>query len=547
MKTLTSILTFLFILSGIIYSQPTKENKLVVAVVVDQMRYDYLQKFYPLFGDGGFKRLMKDGFNCTNVHYNYVPTYTGPGHTSIFTGTTPMMHGIIGNYYYDKATDKVLYCAEDQFVQSVGGSHKAGLFSPKNLTVTTVGDELRISNGFRSKVIGVALKDRGAILSTGRAANAAYWYDDSTGNWITSSFYLTSLPDWAQVYNDQKAVNSFLDSTWNLLYPESAYSMCGPDDMKFEEKLKGTTASVFPYYLSEIRKASTDFSLIKFTPYGNTITTDFAISAIKGEFLGQNEFTDMIVISYSSPDYIGHFFGPQSYEVADNYARLDREIQRLLEFLDQRFGKNYTFVITSDHGVAEIPNYLLQQGIEGGNFTSNDVIKHCNSVLNDLLLKGANPDNGLVKVFINDHIYFDEQKIAENNLKKEDVIVATKKALLAHPSVFDVLTPAELLYFSNPGDPIKHRYYMGYHRTKGGDLLVMSKPGWINRNPVGTTHGAPYVYDTHAPLLWYGYGITKGRTAEFYSITDIAPTLSNILGITQPNATTGRVIEDLFD
>ncbi|MDX5348867.1 MAG: alkaline phosphatase family protein, partial [Hymenobacteraceae bacterium] len=281
-------------------SQKLERPKLVVGIVVDQMRYDFLYRYWDKYSDGGFKRLMREGFNFKNTHYNYAPTYTGPGHASIYTGTYPAIHGIVGNDWFVRGTDRNIYCTEDRGVTCIGADTDAGKMSPANLLTTTVTDELRLATNQGAKVIGVCLKDRGSILPAGHAANAAYWYDGSTGNWISSSFYMKELPKWVEQFNKKKLPAQYLNQDWETLLPLKQYTESTPDENTYEGAFKGQKKAVFPYKLKELRGNSYD--LLRSTPFGNTFTKEFAIAAIEEEKMGKGNFTDFLTLSFSSTD-----------------------------------------------------------------------------------------------------------------------------------------------------------------------------------------------------------------------------------------------------
>ncbi|MEO8088088.1 MAG: alkaline phosphatase family protein, partial [Bacteroidota bacterium] len=330
--------------------------KLVVGIVVDQMRYDYLFRFKEKYSEGGFRRLMHDGFLFENANYNYVPTYTAPGHTCIYTGTTPSHNGIISNDWYDRELGKTIGCVWDSTMKPVGTTSISGKMSPKNLLCTTVTDELRAASNFKSKVIGIALKDRGAILPAGHSANAAYWHDPYSNNWVTSSYYMAQLPTWAQKFNERKMVDSMLSKPWNTLLPVDSYVESTADDTPYEGLFKGETKPVFPHNLPEIKKD--DEELIRKTPFGNTFTAMFAKAAIEGEQLGKGSNIDFLAISFSSTDYVGHMFGTNAIELEDTYIRLDRDLADLLSYLDNTVGKNnYLLFLTADHGAVANPIY----------------------------------------------------------------------------------------------------------------------------------------------------------------------------------------------
>ena len=292
--------------------------KLVVGVVVDQMRYDYWYRYYNKYTEGGFKRLLHEGFTCRDHHYHYALTVTAAGHASVYTGSQPAIHGIVGNDWYDQRLGKRVYCVEDSSVKAVGTMNAvAGSMSPKNLMVSTITDQLRLATNYQSKTIGIALKDRGAILPAGHTANGAYWFDSKTGNWITSSFYRSDLPQWVSAYNGKKRPAELMKSGWQTLLPTEQYTESTADDQQYEYKLPGAQKAVFPYDLAG--QLGDVFGVIASTPHGNTITKEMALEALTHENLGRGEATDFLAVSFSSPDYVGHAFGPNSVEEEDIY------------------------------------------------------------------------------------------------------------------------------------------------------------------------------------------------------------------------------------
>ena len=328
--------------------------KLVVGIMVDQMRWDYLYRFYERYGNNGFKRMLNEGFSCENAYINYVPSVTGIGHSTVYTGSVPAIHGITGNDWIIQATGKSMYCSEDSSVKTVGSNTEdVGKMSPKNLLVTSMTDELRLATNFRSKVIALASKDRGAILPGGHTANAAYWYDAKSGNWVTSTYYMNELPAWLTRFNEQRLPEKYLKQDWNTLYPIETYIQSSKDNAPYEGKFPGTESPTFPVKTSEM--LSRGPGLLTSTPYGSTVTLELAKAAIDNEKLGEDAVTDFLAISVSSPDYIGHQFGPNSVEVEDTYLRLDRDLAALFNHLDTKVGKgNYTVFLTADHAVQHL-------------------------------------------------------------------------------------------------------------------------------------------------------------------------------------------------
>ncbi|HCD86348.1 MAG TPA: alkaline phosphatase, partial [Algoriphagus sp.] len=368
MKKISFALLFSMLFSLALFAQQQAEKpKIVVGIIVDQMRQEYFYKFADRYSDGGFKRLASEGYMMKNGHYNYIPTYTGPGHASVYTGTTPATHGIIGNNWYVRRQNKMIYCAEDSTVSNVGGTVMSGQISPRNLLTTTITDELRFATNKRSKVVGIAIKDRGASLPAGHLGDA-YWFDSDNGEFMTSTYYKSELPTWVSNFNALKRPDSLLNQTWQPLYSADSYINSIDDNNEFEAPFIGKETPTFPYNLPELRENNGNYGLIAATPFGNTLTLEFAYAAIEGEKLGMGKETDFLAVSFSSPDYIGHRFGPTSKELEDNYLRLDLEIEQFLNYLDKTYGKgNYLVFLSADHGVADIATYMESERVPAGN------------------------------------------------------------------------------------------------------------------------------------------------------------------------------------
>ncbi|OYX25410.1 MAG: alkaline phosphatase [Flavobacteriales bacterium 32-35-8] len=520
----------------------TLNPKLVVGIVVDQMRYDYLTRFYNKYGEGGFKRMIDEGFNCKNNHFNYVPTYTGPGHASVYTGTTPKYHGIIGNDWYDKEQKKSVYCAGDDTVESIGTTDKAGKMSPHRMKTTSFADENRLFTQMQSKTIGIALKDRGSILPAGHTANAAYWFHGKDeGNWISSSFYMNELPKWVSDFNNKKSVATYFKE-WNTYYDIATYTESGSDLNNFEEGYKGKETAVFPYDLQTLKEKNGNFDIIKLSPYGNDITTDFALAAIEGEQLGKDNFTDVLAISYSTPDYIGHNFGVNSKEVQDAYIRLDKDLERLFHYLDTNVGKNqYTVFLTADHAAVEVPAYLQSNRIPAGYFDNSGFRKKISQFL--VTKFGA---SDLIENISNNQIFLNRNKLLEMNLILEDVQQVIVNEIITYKHIDKVYTGSSLTN-SAFSSGIESLLQMGYNQKRSGDVVFVLDPSVISYSEKGSTHGSSFNYDTHVPLLFFGKGIKRGETLQKTEITDIAPTMSALLGISFPNASTGKPLEFVFE
>ena len=522
------------------YKASNNKPKLVVGVVVDQMRFEYLNRFKNKYSSQGFLRLMNQGYSCNNHHFNYIPTVTGPGHASIFSGTTPSVHGIVGNDWYDKAKGRTVYCTTDSRYIPVGAAAKYGKVAPTNLKVTTVADQNRIFTQMKGKTIGVSIKDRGAVFPSGHTANGAYWFEGlDEGKWITSSYYMDELPLWVKDFNARSNISNYV-KTWNTLYDINLYQESGPDNSNYEKGFNGKANPVFPYNLKDLKGLNGGFDIIKTSPFGNTMITDFALSAIEAEGLGADEFTDFLTVSYSSTDYVGHNFGLSSVELQDTYLRLDLEIERLLNYLDENVGEgNYTLFLTADHGAAEVPTFLRDINVPGANISKDDF-----SPLFDAMTAKYGVPN-LIKSISNNQLFLNQELIISLQLTLEEVQRFVVNEIITYPFVSKAYTATTMQssYFES-GLPMLLQN--GYNQKLSGDVLFTLQPGVIVYGPKGTTHGSGYTYDTHVPLLFYGNGIQQGRSYESTSVTDIAPTISALLGISFPSGATGTVIEKVI-
>ena len=541
------IIAFLLITNAMMaQTKPTasiaelKQPKLVVGIVVDQMRHDYIYRYWNKFGNGGFKKIVTDGYFYKNAHFNYVPTYTGPGHASIYTGTSPATHGIIANDWWVKDSSKMTYCTDDKTVKSIGTDSKAGLMSPKNLLTTTIGDELKLATSQQSKVFAISLKDRSSILPAGHSANGAFWFDGSNGKFISSSHYMNQLPTWLNEFNNLQLPKQYLSGGWNTLYPLANYTESIADNNNYEQAPNKKDTAIFPYeYKKQLDKSN--YEILKATPFGNTITKDLAIACLKAEQLGKGKQTDMLCVSFSSTDYVGHSYGPRSVEIEDVYLRLDKDLEELLTYLNTNIGKdNYILFLTADHGASDVPAHLKDLKIPGGYMHKEDLKKkiqtYCQNVYGD----------SLVAALENQQIFLNEAKLLAMKLNKFSVEHTLANFMLTINGVAEAY-PSEALKYENYTDgTFKYLIQKGYNHVRSGNVAFSYNPAWMEYQHKGTTHGASYSYDTHVPLLFYGMEIPKGSSVKKVNIVDIAPTVSTMLHISFPNGTTGKPLEELF-
>lgn len=550
MKFTKSILTLSLILSGFgVSAQQSEAPKLVVGIVVDQMCYEYLYRYEERYSKKGLRLLMEKGTNCRNMNYNYVPTYTGPGHASIYTGTTPSNHGIVANDWYDRDLQRSINCVEDTTQSTVGSQSEAGMCSPKNLKANTVTDQLKLTYP-DAKVISMSIKNRGAILPGGHLSDGSYWYDFSNGNFITSTFFQDNLPSWVSDFNTKKYAEQYMKGTWNTLYPMETYTASGPDNRPYEHLLPGKTTPTFPYDLPEMVASDelvTAPGLFPYTPFANTFLTDFAIAGLRSEGLGQDDQTDMLCISYSTPDIIGHAFGPYSIEIEDTYLRLDQEIERLIATLNKEVGKGeYVVFLTADHAVVPVPQFLLDHHLPGGYFFQDTNFVTLGNALIEQF--GQN----FIDDYDNLNIYLDHDSIEISGYDYNDVLNFVLRHVKSWDGVKRVFT-GDQLYNANVDDPWLNMVRNGYHHAESGDIIITLEPGYLpksednERSRKGTSHGSAYSYDTHVPMLWYGADIPKQEVMRSLEITDITATLTHIMYLQQVNAMTGKPIVELFE
>lgn len=543
--------------SNFSYGQPDslKKPKLIIGIVVDQMRSEQLYRYASKYSEDGFKRILRDGFNFKNTQYNYTPTVTAAGHSSIYTGTTPSIHGVIANSWFNRYKNKYVKSVEDTTVVLIGSKNKNNVgSSPKQLLTSTISDQLRMSTNFRSKVISVSLKDRGAVLPGGHLANAAYWQDIETspGYFVSSSYYMDKLPEWVSKFNKLEKSSKYLDTVWNTFYPIETYTESYGDNNKYELVL-GEDSPTFPYDFRKLRikykKRNIEYLMLGFSPAGNTILTEFAINAIENENLGIDEDTDMLTISYSVTDKAGHIFGPNSIEIEDIYVRLDREISTLLKYLDKNIGKGeYTLFLTSDHGAVPVASYLNDIKIPTG------VARMAR--YKDQLEKYLNTKYGedtWIQNFDTEQLYLNRDKISEKNIQLRDIQQDAADFLVNLEGISSALT-AYHMQTNQYNSGLKERAQNGYNQKRSGDVILTFNAGFVQDDDSeidvssvkGTIHGSGYSYDTHVPLLWLGNSIPSGESVRQVSPIDISSTLAMMLNLQLSSGNMGKPLRELF-
>jgi predicted AlkP superfamily pyrophosphatase or phosphodiesterase len=531
---LISLPTFAQKKKDIVYAA---KPKLVLGIMVDQMRYDYLYRYYDKYSEGGFKRLMNQGFNCKNNHYHYASTITGPGHAAVYSGSVPAINGIIGNEWYDPLANRTVYVAEDTTVRAVGTDVTAieGKRSPINMHTTSITDQLKLATSFRSKVIGIAVKDRGGILPAGHSADAAYWFDAKSGNWITSTYYMNELPQWMKDFNAQKIPDKLMTQKWETLLPIEQYTESEEDNQEYENALSGEKLPVFPHTVSS-------YGALLTSPYGNTITKELTLTTLRNEAMGQGKETDFLCVSFSTPDYVGHATGTHSIEIEDTYLRLDRDIAEILSNLDATLGKNnYLVFLTADHGVADIAGFSKKHKIPSGVIELTKEINYLNGQMVEKFGEGK-----WIKAQDNYQLYLDHDLMTKKNVTMSQVYELVKdKMLILGSSIYQVVNLHDINSAAIPP------YYKPlieniYNPKRSGDIMLLFEPSWYSGSKKGTTHGTMWQNDRHVPLVWYGWKIPQGETVEQTYISDIAATLAVLLNILEPNGCVGQPIKDIF-
>lgn len=541
--------------------QRAKRAKLVLLIAVDQFRYDYLERFNDLFVANGLKRLMRDGASWTQSNYDHIPTYTAPGHATMMTGAFPAETGIIGNEWPDRTTGKNVSSVSDTTVKPLGGVPNEATASPHRLMSTTVGDELRLATNDRSKVIGISSKDRSAILPGGRHANAAYWFSNISGTMVSSTYYFNELPAWVTNFNNSKPGDKFFGTKWERLLPEQEYlKRAGADSPPWENI--GTVAGETNRFPHTITGGATTvgrvfYNALEYSPFTNDILLSFAQQAVQNEKLGQDDDTDVLSISFSANDYVGHRYGPYSHEVMDITLRVDRTIAELLDFVNARVGLNNTIVVfTADHGVAPIPEHAFATGLGGGRMRGADLLASIRLAITEKYnSRGATPDptadyiykyeyyGAMRDAFVNGNLYFDYAALKRDGVNLDEITQLAGQAALRFPGVARYFTRGQLLRGATSiNDPIERRALHGFYPARSGDVVLIVDPFKYLSDTIPATHGSPYSYDTNVPTILMGNGITPGRYHEAATPADIAPTLSALLGITKPSSATGRVL-----
>jgi predicted AlkP superfamily pyrophosphatase or phosphodiesterase len=534
---------------------------LVLLIAVDQFRHDYLERFGDLFVNNGFRRLLRDGASWEEANYDHVPTYTACGHATMMTGAYPSETGIVGNEWLERDTGRRVTSVSDTTVKLLGGNQNEPAASPRRLMASTVGDELRLATNDRSKVIGISVKDRSAILPAGRHANAAYWFSGASGNMVSSTYYFSELPAWVTQFNNKRPADQFFKKAWDRLLPEGEYlKRAGNDSPPWENigQVRGDT-NAFPHTITGGATAVGPqfYAALDYSPFSNDLLVQFAQEALVNEKLGQDDDTDVLTVSFSANDYVGHRYGPYSQEAMDVSLRVDRQIGTLLDFVNAKVGLRNTIVaFTADHGVAPIPEHAAALGLDGARLRNDDIISAIRGGISARYNpKNTSPDPTAdyiyiyeffgrpTPAFLNGNLYFNYAALKRDQINLDEISRVAGEAALSVRGTSRFYTRAQLQRGEiSVSDPIERRVVHGFYSTRSGDVVIISEPFKYLGDSIPATHGSPYSYDTHVPVVIMAAGLTPGRYFDRASPADIAPTISALLRTTPPSNSVGRVL-----
>jgi hypothetical protein len=516
--------------------------KLVVVIVIDQFREDYLSRFQSYFGKNGFNLFLQRGARFTNARYEHGVTSTCPGHAVVLTGSYADVNGIVANSWYDAAAGREEYCAADSTVRLLGSGGEGR--SPRKLIGFTVGDELRLATAGRSRIVAVAGKDRSAIMLGGHLGSGVYWTKDTL--FISSTYYVKELPAWVRRFNASGAVSSYAGKSWDRVLPPAAYAIVGADDAAAEEDVAGM-GRTFPHHLGDLTSSIDRFvSAFEFSPFHNEVIVELAMRAVAEEGLGQDADPDLLAIGFTANDRVGHAYGPDSHEAMDVTVRTDRLLERLLGFLGKRVGlENTLIVLTADHGVAPLPEMVqrINSRASVGRVDPASLVAAAEAGLRAEF--GAARASGWIVHHNPPMLYLNLPDLRAKGISVEEGERVAKAALQRVPGVQQALTATELRQQRNQA--VRSAADLSFHPARSGNIYYELQPYWVlEAQKVGTTHGSPWTYDAQVPLLWFGSRVIPGTRHGAVSVSDIAPTLSVLLGIGVPPGSRGRVLQEIL-
>ena len=520
---------------------PSQKPKLIVGVTISGMMYDYLSVYWDKYGEDGFRRMATSGANCKNARFNYLITEPSVGYASIATGANPSEHGIVSDYWYNRLSNEIAYSLDDARQTTIGGSYGTGAYSPIAMHNRTLSDEIRIKSRFRSKSIGVAIDPQASILMAGHTATGAYWLDPIRASWVSSSYYMDSLPGWVNEFNEKNYRDLYLDRTWETLRPISEYSESmldnNPYEIGFDDQI------TFPYDLARISGASggeTNYTTLLYTPWGNTYTKDMAIAAIVNEELGMGETTDMIHIGFNATKYLAQRYSTWSVEIQDAYLRLDQDIAHLLTFLDDYLGlENVLVYVTAENALAVDPRYLAEYRIPSGFFNYRTSISLLKSYLNAIYGRGD-----WVTFYYAQQIYLNHQLIEDSRLSLEEVQDQVARFMVQMRGISNAVQ-SYVLQRNQFSEGVLQKVQNSYFQKRSGDVILYLTPGYVEHSNVGGGDFAEFKYAPHVPLMFYGWKVNRITIPYKVSPIDIATSIASFLEISMPENATGIVATDL--
>jgi predicted AlkP superfamily pyrophosphatase or phosphodiesterase len=532
------------LLLGSVPASAAEPPKLILQITIDQLRGDMPLRFKDRFGEGGFRHLMDKGLHYTNAHYGHSTTFTAVGHATLYTGGYGAQHGLAGNDWHDGETGNRVYCVEDDQVTIIGKEHKAHTgTSPRNLTSSTVGDELVIATGGKSRAFAVSIKDRGAILPGGRLGKA-FWYSNGSGQFVTSTYYYDDYPEWVKNWNATDHAGVYKDKEWTLLNDRSTYIYADMDDRPYEKSYK-KLGRTFPHPLAN-EKASDFYGGLRYTPMGDEVTLNFTKELIKQEKVGQGAAIDFLSISFSATDYLGHAFGPNSLEAEDNLLHLDRTLADLFAFVDQTIGLDKTLIVlSSDHGIDAVPEYKKTLHFDAGRHYPKKFVEQ----VNEALKQRFKTDKALVVAFWNPSLYLDLELVKTLGLDVETVERALVEEILKVPGIALAMTRTDLLSGMITDTPITRKVQLAFHPKRSGNVLIVQDQFWYlypNADQFAAMHGSPYSYDTYVPIMFAGPGIDPQEVSRAVGPEDIASTIAAFIGINPPSGSVGEPLGEVL-
>ncbi|MFA5219101.1 MAG: alkaline phosphatase family protein [Bacteroidales bacterium] len=521
---------------------PKEPPSLVVGIVVDGLRADWIDRYWHLFGEGGIKKLVTQGLSFSDANIPFLMADIGSSHASISTGSTPALHGIISAKWYNRLSREEVFCTADQTARPVGTLSLLGRHSPRYLLTPTINDVLLLASNNRSKVVTVSLQPESSVLLAGHQPSSCYWFNSANGKWMTSSHYMEEIPQWVNHYNQRNIAEIYIEREWNQLLADNLYEIIIPDDNPFETGFFNRFKT-FPYKMARIRKESLsqDFEILTKVPFGNTLVADFAKAAMLEENLGTDKHPDILWVSFTAIHQLNLLFGPDSREVADALLRLDIEIQRLIHQVEETVGRDSSlFILTSTHGVSRDPDYNKSLKLPGGYFRYRNAMALLNSYLTAIYGEGDWVEN-----YINLQVYLNETLIDSKNIPFLDIQEQAARFLTHFEGVSRAI-PADRLVTGAVTQPWADLLQNSFYPDRTGDLILILQPGWIQEENTDSDSGSPHSYDRHIPMVWYGWGINPGICDKPVTPLDITPTLSRILNIPRPEGSVGNIIRDIL-